>query len=61
MIAPTTRREFLRTTTALGLAGVFHPVSTHTMELGYLLGCYTRPWDQYDYRIALDGIAEEVT
>jgi sugar phosphate isomerase/epimerase len=22
------------------------------------LGCYTRPWDQFDYRVALDGIAE---
>jgi sugar phosphate isomerase/epimerase len=25
---------------------------------GYQLGCYTRPWDQFDYRVALDGIAE---
>ncbi len=25
---------------------------------GYQIGCYTRPWDQFDYRIALDGIAE---
>ena len=24
----------------------------------YQLGCYTRPWDQFDYRVALDGIAE---
>jgi sugar phosphate isomerase/epimerase len=24
----------------------------------YKLGCYTRPWDQFDYRIAFDGIAE---
>jgi len=22
------------------------------------IGCYTRPWDQYDYLTALDGIAE---
>lgn len=22
------------------------------------IGCYTRPWDQYEYRVALDGIAE---
>ncbi|MCW5553768.1 MAG: sugar phosphate isomerase/epimerase [Verrucomicrobiae bacterium] len=22
------------------------------------IGCYTRPWDQFDYRTALDGIAE---
>lgn len=24
----------------------------------YLIGCYTRPWAQYDYRVALDAIAE---
>jgi hypothetical protein len=24
----------------------------------YQIGCYTRPWDQHDYRVALDGIAE---
>jgi len=22
------------------------------------IGCYTRPWDQYEYRVALDAIAE---
>ena len=25
---------------------------------GWEIGCYTRPWDQFDYRVALDGIAE---
>ncbi len=25
---------------------------------GYQIGCYTRPWDQFEYRVALDGIAE---
>jgi len=25
---------------------------------GWQIGCYTRPWDQFDYRVALDGIAE---
>ena len=24
----------------------------------YLIGCYTRPWAQYEYRVALDAIAE---
>lgn len=24
----------------------------------WTVGCYTRPWDQYDYRTALDAIAE---
>jgi len=25
-------------------------------ESPYQIGCYTRPWDQFDYRVALDGI-----
>lgn len=25
---------------------------------GWQIGCYTRPWDTHDYRVALDGIAE---
>lgn len=25
---------------------------------GFQIGCYTRPWADYDYRAALDGIAE---
>jgi neutral ceramidase len=24
----------------------------------YMIGCYTRPWARYDYRVALDAIAE---
>lgn len=27
-------------------------------EPGYKVGCYTRPWNRFEYRIALDGIAE---
>jgi sugar phosphate isomerase/epimerase len=33
-----------------GLAGARGP--------RWLIGCYTRPWDQFDYRTALDGIAK---
>jgi sugar phosphate isomerase/epimerase len=25
---------------------------------GWQIGCYTRPWDQFDYRVGLDAIAE---
>jgi sugar phosphate isomerase/epimerase len=25
---------------------------------GWQIGCYTRPWDQFEYRVALDAIAE---
>jgi hypothetical protein len=25
---------------------------------GWTIGCYTRPWGEHDYRVALDAIAE---
>ncbi len=55
---PATRREFLRATTAICLADLIKPTTTLAADTGYQLGCYTRPWDQFDYRVALDGIAE---
>jgi len=54
-----TRRDFLRTTTALGLASLTKPLTALAADSpAYQLGCYTRPWDQFEYRVALDGIAE---
>lgn len=53
-----TRRDFLRTGAALGLAAALRPVAASVAAPGYTLGCYTRPWDAHDYRVALDGIAE---
>lgn len=53
-----TRRDFLHATAALGLAGMLRPLPALSAETGYQLGCYTRPWDQFEYRVALDGIAE---
>jgi sugar phosphate isomerase/epimerase len=52
------RREFLHGTVALGAAMLASPLGAFAAESGYQLGCYTRPWDQYEYRVALDGIAE---
>lgn len=53
------RREFLRATAALGLAGLAKPSGALAVdETAYALGCYTRPWDRFDYRVALDGIAQ---
>ena len=53
------RREFLAST-SLVLSAASLPGSLLGAQAvtGYQLGCYTRPWDQWDYRIALDGIAE---
>ena len=53
------RREFLAST-SLVLSAASLPGSLLGAQAvtGYRLGCYTRPWDQWDYRVALDGIAE---
>lgn len=53
------RREFIKASGALALASVLEPLSLAAADAsaGYLIGCYTRPWDQHDYRVALDQIA----
>ncbi len=52
---PLSRREFLGRSMAVGAAalGAGFPAGA-----GWQIGCYTRPWDQHDYRAALDAIAE---
>jgi sugar phosphate isomerase/epimerase len=53
------RRAFGRTLAALGLAAAPLNLTRAADEPGrFDLGCFTRPWDQWDYRVALDGIAE---
>jgi len=61
------RREFLAGTLAAGAAGALVPhaaagdvpaAKESTMPSVWQIGCYTRPWDKYDYRTALDAIAE---
>jgi len=61
------RRQFLGRTVKLGTAGLAAsaaatlPTSAAagpTNDSPWQIGCYTRPWDQYDYRVALDAIAE---
>ncbi|UCF17006.1 MAG: sugar phosphate isomerase/epimerase, partial [Phycisphaerales bacterium] len=61
------RRGFLGRTLKLGAAGLTAScaaTSCATKPTGastygpWLFGCYTRPWDKYDYRVALDAIAE---
>ncbi len=69
-----TRREFLNQSVRAGaglgavstlawtcsLAGSKHACASAGMVPGgsYMIGCYTRPWAKYDYRVALDAIAE---
>ena len=60
------RRHFLGTTLKTGLAGCalaprlasIQAVAAPTPAGGWQIGCYTRPWDSWDYRVALDGITE---
>jgi sugar phosphate isomerase/epimerase len=60
----TSRRRFLRQSLLVGGAAwaASHTVACRTVgNTGgprWQIGCYTRPWDQFDYHIALDGIAE---
>lgn len=52
------RRDFLRAGAALGAFHMALPlVGDAANESAYQIGCYTRPWDKHDYRVALDGIA----
>lgn len=53
-----TRREFIFGVASVGVASLLHGSSTAINATSYKVGCYTRPWDQFDYRTALDGIAE---
>jgi sugar phosphate isomerase/epimerase len=54
-----TRRDFMKATSAFALAAAAGLPSLPAAETppAYQIGCYTRPWDQHDYRVALDQIA----
>ncbi len=60
-----TRREFLGRTLASGASGLVarqllarDAFAASPSGGGWQVGCYTRPWAKYDYRVALDAIAE---
>ncbi|MHC4424917.1 MAG: hypothetical protein ACYSYV_02340 [Planctomycetota bacterium] len=59
------RRRFLSGTLKFGAAGfaascaLTSPVTTNAATGDrWQIGCYTRPWAKYEYRAALDAIAE---
>ena len=57
------RRDFLDYSLRLGAAGLaasYSAASTMASVAGdrWQIGCYTRPWAKYEYRVALDAIAE---
>jgi hypothetical protein len=62
-----TRRSFLGKAIKFGTAGLavscadISPAADTAKSVTggpWQIGCYTRPWDKYDYRTALDAIAE---
>ena len=56
------RRRFLARALGAGAAGLLaarHSTGGERAPAGaWQIGCYTRPWDQHDYQVALDAIAE---
>ena len=61
------RRRFLGRSLQLGATGLATSCVAASCESvifksikdgPWQIGCYTRPWDRYDYRVALDAIAE---
>ncbi len=57
------RRDFVKIAAAASAASITVPL--HGLAAGegragdgWQIGCYTRPWDQFEYRVALDGVAE---
>lgn len=55
---PASRRRFLGTATGFAAAALTGTEALQAARRGFQIGCYTRPWDQFDYKVALDGIAE---
>jgi len=57
------RRDFLDRTLKIGAAGLAASCAAGSPTADpksqrWQIGCYTRPWAKYDYRVALDAIAE---
>jgi sugar phosphate isomerase/epimerase len=57
-----TRREVLTSAATIGAASVLAPSLLPGAQAAaagnYTIGCYTRLWEKFDYRVALDAIAE---
>jgi len=54
-----TRRQFIGTlATATAGAALTQSFAATPKQPRWQVGCYTRPWTQFDYRVALDAIAK---
>lgn len=63
--AQVSRRDFLDKTLKFGAASLAVSYALESSDVTkaasserWQIGCYTRPWAKYDYRVALDAIAE---
>lgn len=54
---PITRRQFIGNV-VLATAGAALVSAANKPSSRWQIGCYTRPWAKYDYRVAFDGMAE---
>ena len=53
------RRRFVKSSAVLlSTAALSGSLSAFANEQKWLIGIYTRPWDKFDYRFALDAMAE---
>jgi sugar phosphate isomerase/epimerase len=52
------RRRFIKLASATVLTGASGNLFCAKSPSNWQIGCYTRPWGEYDYRVALDGIAK---
>ncbi len=59
------RRDFLRRSAGAGIAFCAASLATSSLTRAeekesphFPIGCYTRPWQKFEYRVALDEIAE---
>ena len=60
------RRRFLARAVTAGAAGLLarpapagtEPAIPYFQDRGWLVGCWTRPWAQHDYRVGFDAMAE---
>jgi len=53
------RRQFIQSmATVIGASALAPALAAPPAEAAWQIGCYTRPWDQWEFQVALDGIAE---
>ena len=52
------RRQFIQTSLAATLATSLAAQAKPASDSPWKVGCFTRPWAQHEYTVALDAIAE---